>query len=89
VGVFSVLLKDPKTELFRRFGHRDFRKGQEECVTAALKGNDVYCLMPTGGGKSIVYQLPAWCDRGLSIVFSPLISLIQDQVDAMNAIGIR
>jgi ATP-dependent helicase YprA (DUF1998 family) len=89
VNIASMSLKDPKKELFRRFGHRDFRKGQEECVEAALKDKDVYCLMPTGGGKSIVYQLPAWCNRGLSIVFSPLISLIQDQVDAMNAIGIR
>jgi bloom syndrome protein len=54
-----------------------------------MSGRDVFCLMPTGGGKSLVYQLPAWCCRGLAVIFSPLVSLIQDQVDAMNAIGIK
>jgi len=59
------------------------------CVEAALQGRDVFCLMPTGGGKSVVYQLPAWCCPGITVVFSPLISLIQDQVEAMKAIKIR
>jgi bloom syndrome protein len=82
-------IKDYKIEIKRKFGHRDFRYGQLECIENALKGRDVFCLMPTGGGKSIVYQLPAWCCPGLAIIFSPLISLIQDQVDGLNAIGIK
>ncbi len=82
-------IKDYKIEIKRKFGHRDFRFGQLECIENALKGRDVFCLMPTGGGKSIVYQLPAWCCPGLAIIFSPLISLIQDQVDGLNAIGIK
>lgn len=81
--------KNHKTELFQRFGHLNYRLGQLECVEAALQGRDVFCLMPTGGGKSVVYQLPAWCCPGIAVVFSPLISLIQDQVEAMNAIKIR
>jgi len=76
-------------EIKHRFGHRDFRHGQLACIEAALSGKDVFCLMPTGGGKSIVYQLPAWCCAGITVVFSPLVALIQDQVDAMIAIGIR
>ena len=82
-------VKDHHTEMKNVFGHNGFREGQKECVEAALTGRDVFCLMPTGGGKSVVYQLPAWCTPGLSVVFSPLISLIQDQVDALTAIGIR
>eukprot|EP01038_Epipyxis_sp_PR26KG_P010649 gene10649-14301_t len=85
----SMVVMDHKREIFQRFGHHGFRLGQLECIEAALSGRDVFCLMPTGGGKSIVYQLPAWCCSGVAVVFSPLISLIQDQVDAMNAISIR
>lgn len=60
-----------------------------QCIEAALAGRDVFCLMPTGGGKSLVYQLPAWCCPGLAVVFSPLISLIQDQVEALITVGIN
>jgi hypothetical protein len=88
-SIGSSLNKNHTTEIKHRFGHNGFRHGQKECVEAALAGRDVFCLMPTGGGKSVVYQLPAWCCPGLAVVFSPLISLIQDQVDAMHAIGIR
>ena len=82
-------VKDHNAEMKNVFGHNGFREGQKECVEAALSGRDVFCLMPTGGGKSVVYQLPAWCTPGLAVIFSPLISLIQDQVDALTAIGIR
>lgn len=91
VGNLAALpgVRDYMAEVQRLFGHSGFRHGQRECVEAALSGRDVFCLMPTGGGKSLVYQLPAVCCPGVAVVFSPLISLIQDQVDAMNAIGIR
>lgn len=70
------------------FGHRSFRPGQREVVQAAMEGRDCFVLMPTGGGKSLCYQLPAWCCPGLSVVFSPLVSLIQDQVSSMNECGV-
>lgn len=86
----ATVLWDPLEQIRTRFGHRGgFRGGQRVCIEAAIAGRDVFCLMPTGGGKSLVYQLPAWCCKGLAVVFSPLISLIQDQVDALNAINIR
>ena len=71
------------------FGHRSFRPGQREVVGAAIEGRDCFVLMPTGGGKSLCYQLPAWCCPGLAVVFSPLVSLIQDQVDSMNETGVK
>ena len=64
---------DPWTENNELFGHSDFRNGQEAVVVNAMKGRDVFCLMPTGGGKSLCYQLPAWCCPGLSVIFSPLL----------------
>ena len=70
------------------FGHARFRPGQDLVVRNAMGGRDVFTLMPTGGGKSLCYQLPAFCCPGLSVVFSPLISLIEDQVAAMNSIGV-
>jgi ATP-dependent DNA helicase RecQ len=51
------VVKDPKRELHKRFGHKEFREGQFSCVNAALQGRDVFCLMPTGGGKSVIYQV--------------------------------
>jgi len=81
--------RDIYVEMKQKFGHKNgFRHGQAECIKAAMQGRDVFCLMPTGGGKSVVYQLPAWCCRGVTVVFSPLLSLIQDQVDYLKVIGI-
>lgn len=85
----SLGYKDPVTEMKRVFAHNKFRPGQGDCIGAALDDRDVFCLMPTGGGKSIVYQLPAMCCPGVTVVFSPLVSLIQDQVDLMRAIDVN
>lgn len=70
------------------FGHSAFRTGQEELIDALLAGRDVFGIMPTGGGKSICYQLPALLLEGTALVVSPLISLMKDQVMALTAAGI-
>ena len=74
--------------LKRYFGFTSFRPLQEEIIRDALAGRDVFALLPTGGGKSLCYQLPAMARPGLSVVVSPLIALMKDQVDALTASGI-
>ncbi|MBA3231443.1 MAG: ATP-dependent DNA helicase RecQ [Acidobacteria bacterium] len=74
--------------LHRHFGHRAFRPGQEQLVAAVLRGRDVLAVMPTGSGKSLGYQLPAVVLPGTTLVVSPLISLMKDQVDELNRRGI-
>jgi ATP-dependent DNA helicase RecQ len=74
--------------LVDRFGHKDFQKGQWEPIDAVLTGHDALVVMPTGSGKSIVYQLPALMLPGLTVVVSPLISLMKDQQDKLAAHGV-
>ena len=71
------------------FGFDAFRPGQEEIVEAVCRGEDVLAIMPTGGGKSLCYQLPALCREGLTVVVSPLIALMRDQVRALREAGIE
>lgn len=75
--------------LNRLFGYKEFRNGQFEIINNILKKRDSFCIMPTGGGKSICYQIPAFIFDGITIVISPLIALMKDQVDNINNIGIK
>ena len=80
---------EPLDTLRTVFGLRDFRPLQREIIEGVIRGEDAFVLMPTGGGKSLCYQLPALHREGVALVISPLISLMQDQVDALRANGVR
>jgi len=80
---------DPRQTLQEVFGYAEFRPHQEPIINAVIEGRDVFVLMPTGGGKSLCYQIPALHRDGVAIIVSPLISLMKDQVDALVVNGVR
>jgi ATP-dependent DNA helicase RecQ len=82
-------LTDPAEVLRRVFGYDTFRDGQREIIDQLVGGQDALVLMPTGGGKSLCYQIPALVRDGTGVVVSPLIALMQDQVDALRGLGVR
>ena len=71
------------------YGYTSFRKGQEDVIKSLLSGRDTLAVMPTGAGKSVCYQIPALCMEGITLVISPLISLMQDQVRTLRSMGIH
>ncbi|MBR3721236.1 MAG: DNA helicase RecQ [Selenomonadaceae bacterium] len=81
-------LTDSKKLLKKYFGYDEFRPAQEKIIDSILNGNDTLAIMPTGAGKSICFQIPALILDGVAVVVSPLISLMKDQVDALNTAGI-
>src|SRR5437879_10412496 len=80
---------DASQVLRRIFGYDEFREGQQEIIEHVVAGGDALVLMPTGGGKSLCYQIPALVRKGTGVVISPLIALMQNQVDALRALGVR
>jgi len=78
-------MPDPADLLHSVFGFSAFRPGQEDIVRAVIAGQNTLAIMPTGGGKSLCFQLPALCRDGVTVVISPLIALMRDQVRALRA----
>ncbi|MET0132850.1 MAG: DNA helicase RecQ [Kibdelosporangium sp.] len=85
----SLEIETPADVLRRVFGYDAFRGEQQEIIDHVCGGGDALVLMPTGGGKSLCYQIPSLVRRGVGVVVSPLIALMQDQVDALNTLGVK
>ncbi|MFG2983827.1 DNA helicase RecQ [Streptomyces sp. NPDC048258] len=85
----SPEISDALQVLHRVFGYNSFRGEQQQIIEQVVDGGDALVLMPTGGGKSLCYQIPALVREGTGVVISPLIALMQDQVDALTALGVR
>src|SRR6476661_8295077 len=81
-------LEEATDALQKHFGFDDFREGQREVISTILSGKDAVVVMPTGSGKSLCYQLPAMMMNGATLVVSPLIALMKDQVDALQSRGL-
>jgi ATP-dependent DNA helicase RecQ len=88
-GVYCPAMKDARHILQSVFGYDSFRVPQDAIIQTVIEGGDALVLMPTGGGKSLCYQIPALARTGCGIVISPLIALMQDQVSAMRQVGVR
>ena len=83
------MIQQAQQVLKQYFGYEHFRIGQQQVIENVLNGRDTLCVMPTGGGKSLCYQVPALCVEGTTVVISPLISLMKDQVDLLHSNGIQ
>ena len=85
----AVSLERAQQVLADVFGFRQFRSHQADIIATVISGGDALALMPTGGGKSLCYQIPALVRSGVGIVVSPLIALMQDQVEALTQAGVK
>jgi ATP-dependent DNA helicase RecQ len=84
-----IMIENCKLLLKKYFGYEEFRFGQEVAIKSVLMRRDAFVVMPTGGGKSLCYQIPALIHEGITLVISPLIALMKDQVDSLNSVGIK
>ena len=87
-GYPSLMNSSPQDILKNVFGYSKFKGQQQHVIEAALQGRDSLVIMPTGGGKSLCYQIPAMLREGTGLIVSPLIALMQDQVSALQELGI-
>ena len=87
-GKEHIEAQTPEDILKKWWGYEAFRPKQREIIDAVLEGRDTLALMPTGGGKSLTYQVPALMSEGIAIVVTPLIALMKDQVDRLRKLGI-